>query len=131
MSDLVKQLRDYINFVDDIELRRIAANQLEELEAKIIAQQARIEQLKEQLVIAGRNCVDDFIAAGCLQSVDFPDDLSALRAHDAEIWREAAQVCEQVAWLNKNASMLGPELNAIKCKDAMLARADAIEKGGV
>lgn len=51
MSDLVKQLRDYINFVDDIELRRIAANQLEQLEAKVVTQQARIE-LYEQALLA-------------------------------------------------------------------------------
>ena len=64
------------------------------------------------------------------KALSTPDDLSALRAHDAAIWREAAQVCEQVAWLNQNSAMLGPELNAVKCKDAMLARAEDIEKGG-
>jgi hypothetical protein len=86
MSDLVKQLRDYINFVDDIELRRIAANQLEQLEAKVVTQQARIEQLVGTL---------DYLQChvnhgGALwrrirNALSIPDDLSALRAHDEKL----------------------------------------------
>lgn len=114
-------------------------------EDKIIAQQARIEQLtnfiKYAQVSSGVCCCGDSMEGHpspmtCGHSpVDmwdyhsgellkaYPDDLSALRAHDAAIWREAAQLC-------RNVYAFTPEENdSYRCMKECEDRAEAIEKG--
>jgi hypothetical protein len=38
----------------------------------------------------------------------------------------AAEICDSVAWTNKNTAMLGPELNATKCAQALRAEAEKL-----
>lgn len=128
MSELVKQLRDYINFVDDIELRRIAANQLEQLEAKVVTQQARIEQLANALSRFRDNVLFRIGSASPYRDIaqeyfdhikgllETTDDLSALRAHDEKLLKIIKQKDEAI--LQGNLSL------------ALSYSPDAIEKGG-
>jgi hypothetical protein len=44
--DIVEQLRDYINYVDDIALRKIAADEITKLRAELAEANKTIEQLK-------------------------------------------------------------------------------------
>ena len=124
----------------------------------ILAQQARIEQLtnfiKYAQVSSGVCCCGDSMEGhsspmACGHSpVDmwdyhsgelleaYPDDLSALRAHDAAIWREAMQIAEDSrdkATMSKYSSV--PEGRAARdmaegLSKAYCHKADAIEKGG-
>lgn len=117
----------------------------------IVAQQARIEQLigfiEHAQVSSGVCCcgdsmdghpspmdcghspVDmwDYHSAALLEAVS--DDLSALRTHDAGIWREAAAACETllVAYDCRETDIFP---DALDCKRVLMDHAAAIEKGG-
>lgn len=110
----------------------------------IIAQQARIEQLRETLqhfalIALGRDSLPSTFGMDVLASrkaLSIPDDLSALRAHDVAIWREAMQIAEDSrnkATMSKYSSV--PECRAARdmaecLSKAYCHKADAIEKGG-
>ena len=71
----------------------------------------------------GHSPVDmwDYHSAQLLEAV--PDDLSALRAHDAALWREAAQLCRNIY------AFTPAEHDSYRCMKECEARAEAIEKG--
>ncbi len=84
----------------------------------ILAQQARIEQLKELLDIA-RSYPETDIYRAIGIALATPDDLSALRAHDAAIWWGAAKTCHRIDTHNGAA---------FDCYKACKEYAEAIEK---
>lgn len=43
-------------------------------------------------------------------------------------YRECAEICEAVAYTRKNSRLLGAELNAIACRDAILRYVKQTEK---
>lgn len=124
--------------------------QIEELEAynstrtdellaaglQVAAQQARIEQLLEAVEYCCSQVQEFITVPGISKALSTPDDLSALRAHDAAIWREAMQIAEDSrnkATMSKYSSV--PECRAARdmaecLSKAYCHKADAIEKGG-
>ena len=99
----------------------------------ILAQQARIEQLKRALIIGwspyyingidARKLADDALA--------FPDDLSALRAHDSEL----IEKCAATAWMHYADTCKAKGVNQHHfgewiASDKIRNLAEAIEKGG-
>lgn len=107
----VKELSTWLN---DMEAEaKDFAFQVERKTEQLAAAQATIAQMREALVAAGKNGVDDFIAAGCLQMADRSVNLDALhevRARECERLkanypdslddeREAVQL-----WLNEQAA---------------------------
>ena len=102
----------------------------------IIAQQARIEQLREALqhfalIDLGRDSLPSTFGMDVLASrkaLSTPDDLSALRAHDV-----ALENCRLFAARNRNEEWAKTILRF--CGEAGIIgsplRAGAIEKGGV
>lgn len=99
----------------------------------ILAQQARIEQLKHALSVGWSPYYINGIDARKLadEALATPDDLSALREHDAALWREAAEYCKQQADEWDSDRVLTFKNYAGNCADELNARAEAIEKGGV
>ena len=94
----------------------------------IIAQQARIEQLKDAINnLEGelgeswlhRNYPVTYIPL--LEALAIPDDLSALRAHDAALTAKHIEICKKLAAENEG---LAGEVWCERC-------AYAIKKGGV
>ena len=135
MSTLIKQLRDYINFVDDIELRRIAANQLEQLEAKVVTQQARIEQLREAIKLYDQALMESWPEGAMGDAFDYwnaaratistTDDLSALRAHDEKLLKIIKQKDEAILQGNLSLALsYSPDaiddLSALRAHDEKL-----------
>ena len=90
----------------------------------ILAQQARIDQLRECTVEA-RGYLDRLTQEGvrfrCDLALSITDDLSALRAHDAALTAKHIEICKKLAAENEG---LAGEVWCERC-------ADAIEKGGV
>lgn len=109
---------------------------LKDLEAKVIDQQARIEQLLEAVEYCCSQVQEFITVPGISKALSTPADLSALRAHDAAIWREAMQIAEDSrnkATMSKYSSV--PECRAARdmaecLSKAYCHKADAIEKGG-
>ena len=97
----------------------------------IIAQQARIEQLKSsvQWALSNINCEpfewtceeDSDAHRHTIEALATVDDLSALRAHDAALTAKHIEICKKLAADNEG---LAGEVWCERC-------ADAIEKGGV
>ena len=106
----------------------------------ILAQQARIEQLREVIKLYDQAVMESWPKGAMGDAFDYwnaaraaisSDDLSALRAHDAAILREAAEYCKQQADEWARARVLTFENYAGNCADELNTRAKAIEKGGV
>lgn len=47
------------------------------------------------------------------------DDKSELQAFTNEVIEECAKECNKLAWSHKNTPMLGPEINSLKCEEAI------------
>lgn len=100
----------------------------------ILAQQARIEQLLEAVEYCCSQVQEFITVPGISKALSTPADLSALRAHDAAIWREAMQIAEDSrdkATMSKYSSV--PECRAARdmaecLSKAYCHKADAIEK---
>src|SRR5574343_1976117 len=125
-----QQLKDACAGLDAVEQER------DELRAQVLAQQARIEQLLEAVEYCCSQVQEFITVPGISKALSTPADLSALRAHDAAIWREAMQIAEDSrdkATMSKYSSV--PEGRAARdmaegLSKAYCHKADAIEKGG-
>src|SRR5574343_592718 len=115
-----------------------------QLEQQLADEQAKNVGLRElvehfALIDLGRRLLPDDFGLWVLRArkaLSTPADLSALKAHDAAIWREAAKVAEDSrdkATMSKYSSV--PECRAARdmaecLSKAYCHKADAIEKGG-
>lgn len=105
---------------------------------KIATQQARIEQLKRAIGNWERSETPHEIQIAEAELINaglgVTDDLSALKAHDAAIWREAMQIAED----SRNKATMGKYSSIPECRaardmaeclsKAYCHKADAIEK---
>lgn len=114
------------------------------LRQQLAAEQAKNVGLRElvehfALIDLGRRLLPDDFGLWVLRArkaLSTPADFSALRAHDAAIWREAMQIAEDSrdkATMSKYSSI--PECRAARdmaecLSKAYCHKADAIEKGG-